>query len=524
MNAGSVCRGLSAFIRTLWRRVASAGVCVGLAMVVSLAIAAGAYAATAPVWQPPILTSLAAQTAELSAADGRISDVFGRAVAISGDTIVVGAPGDDDGQDRVDIDAGSVLVFVRSGGAWVVQADLAPTEPRLGGRFGQAVAVSGNTLLVGEPGGGDPAVGPGAAYAYVRSGSTWTLQQKLEADVPGISDYFGRSVALSGDTALVASSGTTCVFTRAGSVWTQQATLPHGTGAFGDEATRSLALSVDTAVISNTQDESLTGAAWVYTRSGGVWTEQQKLTASDAAQGEQFGTSVTLAGDTALVGDAVDTTAAGERAGSVYVYTRSAGVWSQRQKLTSSDAAEGDHFGWALSFSGNTAAIGAPFCDVGGLGDVGAVYLFTFSNGVWTQRQKLTLGSARVWDWYGFSVGLSGETVVAGTPRRWTAAAAEVGAVVVHQLPPARPAASSPKGAITAVRPTFRWQRVSSATSYEVRVYRGTTLVRKKTGTAGLSWRPSTPLPRGVYLTWKVRARNVAGFGPYSATLRFKIR
>ena len=167
--------------------------------------------------------------------------------------------------------------------------------------------------------------------------------------------------------------------------------LTAGDGAASDEFGSSVSVSGDTAVIGSSQDDdngSNSGSAYVYVRSGGVWSEQQKLTASDGAGFDRFGESVSVSGDTVVVSARIDD-ANGISSGSAYVFVRSGGVWSEQQKLTASDGAANDQFGVSVSVSGDTLVIGAHLDDDNG-SNSGSAYGFVRSGGAWSEQQKLT--------------------------------------------------------------------------------------------------------------------------------------
>jgi hypothetical protein len=341
------------------------------------------------------------EQAKLSVATPAADDQFGWSVALSGDgnTALAGVPGRESAGGSSN--SGAVRIFIRSDSTWTQQASPFPSDLGVNDQFGISVALSsdGNTALMGsfleDPSG---VVDAGSAYVFTRSGSTWTQQAKLVASDAQAGDRFGWPVVLSsdGNTALItayredpsglADAGAAYVFTRSGSTWTQQAKLVASDAQAGDEFGRSAALSGDgnTALIgAHFEDPSGladAGAAYVFTRSGSTWTQQAKLVASDAQAGDRFGWSVALSGDgnTALIGAFTEDPGGISDAGSVYVFTRSGSIWSERAKLTASDAAAGDQFGWsvALSGDGNTALIGANLEDPGGISDAGSVYVF----------------------------------------------------------------------------------------------------------------------------------------------------
>jgi uncharacterized protein (DUF2345 family) len=238
------------------------------------------------------------QQAELMASDGDFHDEFGYAVAISGSTAVVGAPDKRSAK-------GAAYVFVQSGSTWVQQAELAAADAARGDEFGLSVAISGSTVVVGAP---YKHSYKGAAYVFVRSGSTWSQEAELAASDRARGDLFGIPVALSGDTAVVGApykhsrTGAAYVFVRSGSTWSQQAELTASDRARLDLFGTSVAISGPTAVVGADAKDSYKGAAYVFVRSGTTWSQQAELTASDGASSDLFGGSVAISGLTAVIG------------------------------------------------------------------------------------------------------------------------------------------------------------------------------------------------------------------------------
>ncbi len=329
------------------------------------------------------------QQAQLLAVDGDNVDLFGRSVAISGDTIVVGAFWDDTSNG---INTGSAYVFVRSDGLWTQQAHLVAADGARGDEFGNSVAISGDTVLVGAPGfDSENGLSVGAAYVFVRSGAAWTQQAQLLATDGATSDRFGVAVALDGDTAIVGAdsddtpagvnAGSAYVFVRSGVHWSQQAQLKAPDGAANDNLGCSVALSGDSAVVGALGVDTPArgadaGAAHVFVRDAGVWLPQGRLSASDGAADDRFGRSVAIAGDTVIVGASDDDTPGGSSAGSAYAFTREDGIWEQRARLFASDGAGSDFFGWSVTISESTVVVGAigdntPFLETG------SVYVFS---------------------------------------------------------------------------------------------------------------------------------------------------
>ncbi len=276
--------------------------------------------------------------AKLTAADGAAVDLFGYSVALSGDTAVFGARFDDD--DVNGVDSGSAYVFTRSGTTWSLQAKLTAADGAAGDQFGYSVAIAGDTVVITANADDDDVNGvdSGSAYVFTRSGTTWSQQAKLTGADGAAGDLFGVRVAISGDTALIGArfddddingvdSGSAYVFTRSGTAWSQQAKLTAADGAAGDWFGYSVALSGDTALIgAHFVDDDVngidSGAAFVFTRSGTAWSQYAKLTPADGAAGDQFGGRVAMSGNTAVIGARlVDDVVRGVDSGSAYVFT-----------------------------------------------------------------------------------------------------------------------------------------------------------------------------------------------------------
>lgn len=265
-------------------------------------------------------------------------------------------------------------------------------------------------------------------------------EQELTDSNAGVAEHFGWSVALSsdGNTALVgayvktvngnAVQGAAFVFTRAGSVWSQQQQLTAGDGAANDWFGSSVALSADgnTALVGayhkQINGHAQQGAAYIFRRTGTSWSQQQQLTAGDGASNDNFSWSVALSsdGNTALVGAYIKQVNGNGAQGAAYVFTLSGATWSQQQELTTGDGAANDNFGSsvALSSDGNTALVGAGNKMIGTNSSQGAVYAFTRSGATWSQQQKLTADNGATENYFGNAMALSrdGNTVLIGSP------------------------------------------------------------------------------------------------------------
>jgi hypothetical protein len=356
-------------------------------------------------------------------ASGGASFGYGVAFSSDGTTAIVGGPKDAGG-------VGAAWVFVRSGATWTQQgAKLTAKGERGPGAFGQSVALSadGSTALVGSP---QDAIPIGAAWVFVRSGSTWTQQAKLIGSKPGptVQDGLGISVALSGDgnTALVGAEnyndtvGAAFAYRRTGSSWSRfgkilTGALEVGKGQFGT----SVALSADgtTAAIGAPGDAESTGAVWIYAFGKTGWTTQSpKLTSGSAAAPQNFGCSAALSakGETALVGACRD----GSGAGAAYVFTRAGTTWKATPaKLAPAGETGLGLFGSsvALSAAGTTALVGAPFDATG----TGRAWTFRRSGSAWKQGTRLSASAPTGASAFGWGVGLTGDgkTALVGGPN-----------------------------------------------------------------------------------------------------------
>jgi len=436
-----------------------------------------------------------AQRAYVKASNSAGGDLFGHAVALSGDTLVVGAPYEDSSDSGVDADqtdnsaslAGAAYVFVRDGSTWTQQAYLKASNAGAGDQFGYSVALSGDVFAIGAPNEDSSAVGvnsggqadngaaaSGAAYVFVRNGTTWTQQAYLKASNTGAGDQFGTAVAVSGETLAVgahlersaaagvngnqsddsaAGAGAVYVFERDGVTWSQQAYLKASNAQAADNFGWSLALSADTLAVGardedsaatgvngNQADDSapLSGAVYVFVRDGDAWSQQAYIKASNTDSVDRFGWSVALAGETLVVGapdfSSVTTFGANpsangvDLAGTVYVFERDGTTWTQQAYVTASNAQADDRFGFDVALSGDMLVVGAIFEDSASPGintgnqlddslrDAGAAYLFERVGTVWEQRAYLKASNPGRIDALGYGVDVDNDTVVLSAP------------------------------------------------------------------------------------------------------------
>jgi len=441
----------------------------------------------------PISIDPIAQQAYLKASNTGAGDYFGFSVAVFGDTVVVGAPNEDSSSSGVNgnqtddssTDSGAVYVFVRNGATWSQQAYLKASNTGAGDQFGSSVAISGDTIVVGARyedssstgvngnQSSNAAVDSGAAYVFVRSGTTWSQQAYLKASNAGAGDYFGNSVTVFGDTVVVgahkeassatgvngnqannsaAQSGAAYVFVRSGSAWSQQAYLKASNNGvyapnwFGC----SVAVSGDTVVVGamwedggstgvngnqNLQTSVDSGAAYVFARSGTTWSQQAYLKASNTGADDYFGASVAISGDTVVVGAAnEDSNATGVNgdlsensatdSGAAYVFVRSGSNWSQQAYLKASNTGASDYFGVSVAVSGDRLVVGAS-CEASSATGVngnqsdnsisqsGAAYVFERNGNIWSQKAYLKASNTNPYNWFS-RVAISGDTMVVG--------------------------------------------------------------------------------------------------------------
>ena len=365
------------------------------------------------------------QIQKLRASDGAADDIFGVSVAVSGDTLVVGAYNDKVGANP---SQGSAYVFVYNGTNWIQQAHLTASDGAADDHFGWAVALHGETALVSAN--KDDINGladVGSVYAFVRNGVTWRQQAKLLAFDGTLNDWFGGSLALDGDTALIGTylddvtmldQGSAYVFVRNGTTWTQQAQLVAPDGFQGDFMGASVALSGETALVSSHVDTiggiEAQGSAHVFVRSGTTWTHQAKLTASDGAPRDYFGEAVALDGEIALIGAYGHAIHGNDNQGAAYIFTRKETIWTQQVKLTASNGAADDEFGTAVALSGERVIIGARADTIEGRARQGSAYAFIRNGATWSQEALLVGSDGAADDYFGTSVAISGETVVVG--------------------------------------------------------------------------------------------------------------
>jgi hypothetical protein len=364
------------------------------------------------------------ELAELIPSGAETETRVGFSVAIEGDVLLFGAPGDDE----CGIDAGAIYVFTRHNGNWIESDKLLPAgdQDPDGDGFGVVIAVDGTTAVIGAPRDDEPGTGAGSAYVVVKNGGDWEQQAKLMADDASADDWFGLHVAVDGDTILVGAfkednengvdAGAAYVFVRSDGDWTQQAKLIAPDGQPGDNFGR-VAVADDVAVVGADQhglhNGTRSGSAYVFTRSGDLWTFQQEIYPDDGAPFDEFASGVSLSGHRVLIGANTDDENGFWNCGSAYVYHFDGSDWVKEAKLLASDPDSNDEFASNVSLDGDLAVIGAKWCDDVGE-DSGKSYVFRLNGTTWVEETWLLPNEAAPGDEFGFAVAISDFTAVVG--------------------------------------------------------------------------------------------------------------
>ncbi len=286
-----------------------------------------------------------------------------------------------------------------------------------GDYFGTSVSIDRDTAVVGARYSDNDR---GSAYIYEFIDDSWIEQQKIIPSNPDQVEYFGLSTSIDNDTILIGayskddnlSAGWVYVFQKSENQWIEQQRLNSSDGLALDFG-KSVAISGDTALIGADGDGS-EGAAYIFYRSNGSWIETQKLIPSTSPPNSAFGSSVSIDGDTAAVGAPGDDFNGEGDFGSVYFFKKSDGAWVQEQKISPDDVEAYDMFGGAIAIEGDVAVIGSEYDDDNGANS-GSAYIFNQINGDWIQKQKLLANDGDQWDYFGKDVSVDGNTIVIGS-------------------------------------------------------------------------------------------------------------
>lgn len=337
------------------------------------------------------------QVQKIVANDRNVGDLFGTSVAISGNYIVVGAHQEDEnasGSATVS-NSGSAYVYKNNSGTWSFQQKIVASDRFTDDFFGQSVTIDGQYIIVGawsedeNVAGGATIAQAGSAYIFKNTADVWAQTQKIVASDRAAADYFGWSVSISGNYAVI--------------------------GAYTED---------ENVGGSGTMSEA--GSAYIFLNTAGTFSQVQKIVPTDRAASDFFGYSVDIDGSYLIVGaytEDEDATGADTKlgAGSAYIFKNNSGTWSQQQKIVNSDRANYDQFGITVSISGAYAIVGANLEDHNEVGDVGSyfsaagsAYIFKNTAEVWSQAQKICASDRMSADNFGFSAGISGNHAIVG--------------------------------------------------------------------------------------------------------------
>lgn len=424
-------------------------------------LSAADRAAISALLPPPVQTYLKASNPDMG-------DYFGSAFAVDGETVAIGALGEDSNATGSDGDqtnntasnAGAVYVFVRTEAGWVQQAYLKASNTDAGDLFSANLDLSGDTLIVGADHEDSAATGidgnqddnsatnSGAAYVFTRSAGIWTQQAYLKASNPDAEDWFGFAVAVDGDTAVVGAfyedsnatgingdqaddslneSGAAYVFERTDGVWHQAAYLKSSAPGRGRVFGRRVEVSGPTIVVGEPGGGTGGGSAEVFERVNGSWTTQATLTPVNS-YGGGFGVSVAIDADTIAVGAPYEGAPSEEVSGSgaAFVFVRTGATWTQQAYLKPASGDPNDRIGEAISLSGDQVLVGASGDDSAATGingdrhdnsatDSGAAYVFSRSGTTWTLQSYLKPSNTDAGDGFGDELAIDGEIIAVGS-------------------------------------------------------------------------------------------------------------
>ncbi len=384
------------------------------------------------------------QIRKLTASDGDLGDFFGWSVGISGDSAIVGASSDDVGANSFQ---GSAYIFERNAGGgnnWGEARILVASDGQAGDQFGKSVSIDGDTLIVGADGDNVGAnSNQGSAYTFERNNGglgNWGELTKITASDGAAHDQFGNRVAVDGETIIVGSylsdvgsnnaQGTAYIFERntgGANNWGEVKKLVAADGAASDYFGRSVAISGDTAIVGVGYDEVGAnvnqGSAYVFRQNAGGsnnWGQVRKIVGSDGAAHDRFGSSVAISGGTAIVGATGNDVDGVAGQGSSYIYNNNFDSWDQQALVAPpppTNCGSGDNYGFSVAVFGDTAVIGAPSDDIGVSSNQGSAYILERNQGganAWGLVRLLTASDGAAGDSFGYSVAISGGKLIVG--------------------------------------------------------------------------------------------------------------
>lgn len=347
---------------------------------------------------------------------------FGQDVSYDGDTLLVGAP------ENSSVGAGQVYAFRRTGSTFALEQEFTPPGAPLGHVFGRRVVLQGDTAIIGAD---------KRAYAYTRSGTTWSLQHTFVPNI-GTGSYFASSVALDGNTAVIGQYGMTearvWVYVRSGSTWSQEATLTPTGGGLGIGFGQSVGILGDTIVVGGSQDDdggTDAGALWVFTRSGSSWTQQAKVLGTTVFPNRRLGSSLSVQdAGSGLIEVAVG--ASGPVSGRAYLFSGSGSTWNETATLFPSTGGSGSWFGASIDLDGDYLVVGAWRADTS-LADTGFGTAYRRCGSTWVRQADLVGSDSASNDSLGISAAIQGRVAILGAINH-DALASNAGAAYVFDL------------------------------------------------------------------------------------------
>ena len=357
---------------------------------------------------------------KILASDGATQDWFGFSVSIDGNYAIVGASFDDDSGSN----SGSAYIFKRDGTTWIQQTKLLASDGVENDFFGCSVSIDGDYAIVGAYCDDDNGDLSGSAYIFKSEDTTWIQQAKLIASDGASGDAFGNYVSIDGDYAIVGAycdddngiwSGSAYVFKREDTTWIQQAKLLASDGLANDFFGCSVSINDDYAIVGAYYDGDnglLSGSSYIFKRNGIDWNVEAKLLASDGSDFDFFGCSVDISGDYAIIGAYGDDDN-GNESGSAYVFKKDGTTWNEEAKLLALDGEEYDYFSYTVSIDGDNTIIGAYGDDDEGI-DSGSAYIFKRVDTNWNEEDKLLASDGASSDEFGCSVSIDDKYAIIG--------------------------------------------------------------------------------------------------------------
>ncbi len=351
-------------------------------------------------------------------ANGAASDQFGNSVAISGNYAIIGADTDNVGANS---DQGSASIYQWSGSGWVLMQKITDANGAVNDLFGNRVSISGNFAIIGAPSDDIGAnLNQGSASIYQWNNSSWILVQKITDATGAANDNFGNAVSISGNYAIVgsdnddvganANQGSVNIYQWNGSIWVLMQKITDATGEAGDNYGGSVSISGNYALIGANSDEvganTTQGSASIYIRSGSNWVLQEKITDAVGSAGDRFGYSVSISGSYAIIGAYADDVGSSAAQGSASVYFRNGSSWDLMKKITDDTGAAGDYFGYSVSISEDYAIVGAR----NGNNQKGGANIYLRVGFGWQLLQKVVDPGSLGFESFGVSTAIEGNT------------------------------------------------------------------------------------------------------------------